>query len=273
MNGPVAQDFWSPDGVSFRDLAPLVYLPRKPHPALTPWVDHFAVLQVPSLPCGKHDFNFYPDAGITLLFHFEAGEPAGIELRFSDARYQQTYQAYSEQVTVRFRPGGVFTLLGISGDEICSSAHFPLLHPELEWLHEQMAEESSLLKRRDLLENKLLQQVFSCCLKEGPVQLWLKACAESRKHAHNLLTDNGISRRKLERAFRQSAGISPARLYQLLQAKRARMLIRGCSSLSLTEIGQQCGYYDQSHFVRQFRLIIGQTPGEYRQRKLSQLYN
>lgn len=88
----VAQDIWSPDGVSLRDLAPLVYLPRKPHPALTPWVDHYAVLQVPSLPCGRHHFNFYPDAGVTLLFHFDAGEPAGIELRFSDGRYQQAYR-------------------------------------------------------------------------------------------------------------------------------------------------------------------------------------
>ena len=39
------------------------------------------------------------------------------------------------------------------------------------------------------------------------------------------------------------------------------------SSESLTGIGYECGFYDQAHFIREFKNYTGITPGAYRQQK------
>jgi len=33
--------------------------------------------------------------------------------------------------------------------------------------------------------------------------------------------------------------------------------------VDLTAVAYRCGYYDQPHFIHDFRLFSGMTPGEY----------
>jgi AraC-like DNA-binding protein len=37
------------------------------------------------------------------------------------------------------------------------------------------------------------------------------------------------------------------------------------SDLSIAQIATMTGYYDQSHFTKQFKKILGITPNQYRQ--------
>ncbi len=39
------------------------------------------------------------------------------------------------------------------------------------------------------------------------------------------------------------------------------------SNESLTSVGYECGFYDQAHFIREFRDYTGITPGDYRRQK------
>lgn len=66
-------------------------------------------------------------------------------------------------------------------------------------------------------------------------------------------------------AFRAATGTTP---YQWLLKQRidtACALLRG-SDLALAEIALRCGFADQSHFTRQFRRSVGETPGRWRKR-------
>lgn len=47
-----------------------------------------------------------------------------------------------------------------------------------------------------------------------------------------------------------------------LKVDKALMLIKS-SELSLTEIGLECGFFDQSHFIKTFRQMTGYLPSQY----------
>ena len=73
----------------------------------------------------------------------------------------------------------------------------------------------------------------------------------------------GVSSTSLERLARGTLGLPPQQLLQRLRLEHAVFLITQTSK-SLGEIAIECGFYDQSSFTRQFRKVLGLTPGAYR---------
>jgi AraC-like DNA-binding protein len=57
--------------------------------------------------------------------------------------------------------------------------------------------------------------------------------------------------------------MAPKPLARLVRFDRAVRLLRAGSAKSLTEVAQASGYFDQAHFIREFRAFSGGTPGEY----------
>jgi len=79
----------------------------------------------------------------------------------------------------------------------------------------------------------------------------------------------GISRRQLERLFKQYLGSLPSRYYLELRLKRARQLLRDTNH-SIVQVGLMCGFSSGSHFSTAFGALFGNTPREERQRKLAE---
>lgn len=74
-----------------------------------------------------------------------------------------------------------------------------------------------------------------------------------------------ISRRQLERLFKQNLGTLPSKYYQVLRLERARQLIVR-SQQAIVQIGLSCGFSSGSHFATAYRAHFGITPREDRQR-------
>ncbi|TGJ99770.1 AraC family transcriptional regulator [Leptospira semungkisensis] len=70
-----------------------------------------------------------------------------------------------------------------------------------------------------------------------------------------------ISRDSLEKKFRQIIGTSPKQYAGII---RMRNLIDSYSpEKSLTETAIQAGFFDQAHFIKDFKIFTGQTPKEF----------
>ena len=67
----------------------------------------------------------------------------------------------------------------------------------------------------------------------------------------------------LSREFSRYFGVTMGDYIRKLKVENAVLLLRE-PTLSLTEIGYQSGFADQSHFIRCFKSLFGSTPGEYR---------
>jgi AraC-like DNA-binding protein len=72
-----------------------------------------------------------------------------------------------------------------------------------------------------------------------------------------------MHRGQLHRAFKRAYGESPRCNLSKRRAARAVCLLVE-TSLSVAEVAAECGYYDQSHFCRQFRLLSGMSPSQFR---------
>lgn len=71
----------------------------------------------------------------------------------------------------------------------------------------------------------------------------------------------GWCRRNLERRFREQVGLSPKTAARMLRLRRAFRLLRG--GLTINEVASRCKYYDQAHFVNDFKALTGITPTAY----------
>lgn len=69
----------------------------------------------------------------------------------------------------------------------------------------------------------------------------------------------------LSRGFHEVIGISPKHFAQIQRFEKALELLATKPEWSCTEIGYHLGYYDQAHFIREFKKLALETPSAYRE--------
>jgi AraC-like DNA-binding protein len=73
-----------------------------------------------------------------------------------------------------------------------------------------------------------------------------------------------LSLSQFERRFKALFQVSPMQYLIRLRLNKACHILM-TSSTKITEVAVQCGFYDHSHFVRQFTSTFGVPPSSYRQ--------
>lgn len=73
----------------------------------------------------------------------------------------------------------------------------------------------------------------------------------------------GLSRRQIERLFRQEMGRSPARYYLEIRLDRARHLLVQ-STMPVVEVAIACGFVSASHFSKCYRELYSKSPQQER---------
>lgn len=74
----------------------------------------------------------------------------------------------------------------------------------------------------------------------------------------------GVDPCHFTRLFRQTMGQTPKRYLLEVRIDGAKQLLKHRDELTLSEIAAQCGFYNQSHFGREFRRQVGITPNLFR---------
>lgn len=172
-----------------------------------------------------------------------------------------------EGVEATFTPAGAYELLGCAMHEI-TNAVFPapaVLGRGTDALDNRLAEATSWDEAFGLLDAFFVDRAERA-RQEGSLEVrhawsWLEL-ARPRAAGGRLADELGWSQRRLELAFREQIGLTPGAIVRMARFRRAvGLLVRG--DLSLAELADQCGYYDQSHFNREFRAVTGTTPQRY----------
>lgn len=133
-------------------------------------------------------------------------------------------------------------------------------------LHERLINTDGSNKQIGLIEDFLLRRIRKTG-KGSTVSLVRQIVEDMQRNAFSDNIDTtarryGITPRYLQKLFLQHIGITP-KLYG--QINRFKLSLRhiGERQMSLTSIAYDCGYSDQSHFIREFKSFAGITPSAY----------
>jgi AraC-like DNA-binding protein len=78
----------------------------------------------------------------------------------------------------------------------------------------------------------------------------------------NLVCDTGLSQRHLSRKFQDCVGLSPKEYLRVSRFILSLDHLKKYPLFSLTEVAYKSGYYDQAHFIRDYKDYTGCTPTE-----------
>ncbi|MFC0876902.1 helix-turn-helix domain-containing protein [Saccharicrinis sp. FJH2] len=73
----------------------------------------------------------------------------------------------------------------------------------------------------------------------------------------------GISHRTVERVFASRLGLRPKEYLRIKRLNKACEMLINYPEISISDIINDCNYYDQSHFIREFRNLIKKSPLKY----------
>jgi AraC-like DNA-binding protein len=150
---------------------------------------------------------------------------------------------------LRLRVGQLHAALGQAGDELEAESRLTLIGERLrEHLRPGSAPGAEARKRSDPAVARRLRELLDARVVDG---VGLDEAARL-VHAHPS---------HLVRAFSTAYGIAPHQYLNSRRVDRARrMLLEG---RAVGEVAAATGFFDQSHFTRHFRKLVGVTPGRY----------
>lgn len=73
----------------------------------------------------------------------------------------------------------------------------------------------------------------------------------------------GYSQKHFTEMFRRAVGVTPKAYLKIMRFQKAVTTIDAANSIEWDMIAQDCGFYDQSHFINDFRHFSGFTPDQY----------
>ena len=175
------------------------------------------------------------------------------------------YSGETSNLLVVFKEGGLSAFSTIPAHELFDltiSADNLFSTNALDEILHCLAVATTDKTRVEIMDAFLLQHLIA-----GKQDLLIDKAIQLIQHHHGLVKIKDlavslhISQDPFEKRFRAQVGSTPKQFASII---RLRKLIDTFPTYSsLTEAAYDAGYFDQSHFIKDFRLFTGQTPKDF----------
>lgn len=173
----------------------------------------------------------------------------------------------ANMIGVHFKPGGLAPFIAMPVSELSGElVELDLLwHSAADELREQLLNAPNLQARFKCLEDYLIRCAHRS-LSPDPliveaVQVFLRG-ATVPAIAH-VAESMGLSHKHFIDRFRATVGLSPKRFCRIRRFQRALGDLRARRDVDWADVAAAGGYYDQAHFIHDFRAFSGLTPTRY----------
>lgn len=234
-----------------------------PPASLSSFVDRFWRASVPEN--GPfHEFVIIPDGCVDVVYeHIGTQARCIIFGTYSETRPFRINPA-ATYLGIRFRPGMARHLVDLSPEELADRhlevPSFLGLGPD------QVAEAATFPAQSELLAQVVARALHHRNAAPTALDRAIEYVQRARSmwHVTGLADLCGISQRQMERRVKAVTGLSPKLLMRILRVQTAISTMQTAPDIRLIELAGDLGYSDQAHMNREFRLLTGQTPFEYR---------
>ncbi len=178
-------------------------------------------------------------------------------------------------LSIRFRPNGFYKLWGIPQRKFTNSYYQGgELLKGLEELRSRLLECGSREGRFALIREWVRGEMASADLEPAPLLSDVLISELRRQPAlsvRELTRRTGYTRKHLGARFKEEAGMTVKRYQGIQRFYRMMRDLESEERPPWARLACRHGYYDQSHFIREFKRYTGLTPTEYRRHGLAGL--
>jgi AraC-like DNA-binding protein len=260
------------------------YVECEPLPALAPFLERVWTLEGHAEMLAGEPQVVLPDGRTELIFHF--GDPFERidSSRNGNTTTLQPRLLFAGQLTsqlvlqptgrigvlgLRFHPFGAAGLFSCPQDQLAgtTAALEALSIPAAQELGAIFGTTSTLAEAAVLAQHALVSLID-----HRRIDSRVADAVREIEASHGLASIDrvamrvGMTRRHMERQFRQIVGMTPKRLARIARFQRAVRFLEGDGDAGRPGgaiTAAACGYADQAHFIRDFRNLAGRAPTEH----------
>lgn len=258
-------------GISLSRGRNCLYIP--PHIILQPYIANYTISFPTSMP---DEYTVMPTASSTLCIAVSSDSIIcglrGVNTKACNVG------AYANKMKllllIEFHPGGLKPFIRIDQSELVDSS-FVLEELDKKLTHAlkyELIKSERIDNLVEALDKILIDRLTECHTGKGVAMIMRNIVQRHGAVCERQLTAEFFyNEKQIRRLFLRHVGISPKVFARIVRANYALGLLQN-DSVHLADIAVQAGFYDQPHFIHDFKTICGLTPLEYR-RNMSVFYN
>jgi len=258
----------------------MFFVHRRPRPPLDLFVDSVWICRQPPgphtleriLPTGAAQFIVNLKEDQTRLYDSDRGyrcvATSGTVLSGVHSRFQVIDNSEQEHVAgVAFRAGGTVAFLRVPAHE---TADYDVPLEDLfgasrtAALRERVLESDTAEAGLGAIETALLEMWTSKIL--HPAVAFALDTINRAPHTASIAAVTeaiGMSPKRFIERFKRDVGLTPKRYCRIRRFQQALRCAHGGPAVNWTQVALDCGYFDQAHFIHDFRGFSGVTPTAY----------
>lgn len=252
-----------------------------PSDILKPYVRHYYIFE--SDTDIAFDDTVFPSGDMEMIFNLGSGEwQSAVKDKFLKTPPIELWGQITKPLAIKSK--GKHTMLGIKFFTHSAAYFFndelgifnnqvsdtgDIIGRPAKQLHNQLLEAKSAERRIGLVELFLLKQLVGSekkSFKINKVAHILNSIKQNAAEANisHIASKHNITARYLQQLVYRHTGLTPTSFNKINRFQLGLKLIAK-NQHPLTSIAYQCGYFDQSHFIRDFKSFTGVTPSSYLQ--------
>jgi AraC-like DNA-binding protein len=252
-------------------VQPMNFQIFSPPAHLKDFVRCFWVLESsPDSPMPPKEYQSMADGFGELIFQYKGGfegfEKSPVYFRAPKTSVQQLILSNEvEMMGVRLYPHTIPEILHIPASELCNAAHDVrhILNAQDSALALQVLTATSTREKIYFVSSLMSRLVTR--RKADPMSQFVKLIIQrdGQVSIKDMLTRSGYSERQFERRFTSLSGFTPKQFVRILRYQSTKRKYASGNYKTLAELAQDSGYFDQSHFIREFKEFSGFDPKRY----------
>jgi AraC-like DNA-binding protein len=250
-----------------------------PSDILKPYIRYYYIFESDS--DAEFEDTVFPSGDMEAIFNLGEGTwESSVENKFHKTPQIELWGQITKPLAIRSR--GKHTMLGIKFFTHSAAYFFndgigvfndqvsdlgDIIGSPVKNLHAQLLETKDEDKRIGLIEIFLLKRLIGNEKKSSRIDKVADILTSIKKNPAennlgNIATKHGITPRYLHKLIYQHTGLSPTSFNKINRFQFSLKLIAK-NEQPLTTIAYSSGYFDQSHFIKDFKSFTGVTPSAY----------
>ena len=226
-------------------------------------VQHFWIVRWDLLGHAPQQRETLPHPNVHLVF-----EPTGSQIYgVHSARFTQMLQGRSFAFGVKFRPGGFRPLLRRAVSTLRDRSLQPqkVFGPAFDTVEAEllaMEDDASMVALAEAFLRQRLPAMDPLVIQAGEI---VDGIVHDRTltSVEQLVQRWGIDKRRLQRIFSEYVGVSPKWVINRYRLHEAVERLAEGGTVDWAQLALDLGYFDQAHFIRDFRKLVGRPPAAY----------